>query len=264
MHSSNATLPHLSSPILRRHWQKKGDQRIPLPSSGPSGDNANQVSVESFVRESIELAGRLGSTVRHWWISSVQDAVTKELMQAIQDCKPMDSIELLDRSKVPMELDVREPLKVGIDRLLAAWGAWMEIERASAVIVVQAGTAVTIDLVDASGCFQGGAIMAGVPLALRLLSEGTSRLPLLQAPHDFQPVAIPGKNTEEAMLAGVSSALIGGVRWLAEKYRAQVGSSTVPIIVSGGDSPSFARWLPEPVLQVDHLILRAIAALAER
>ncbi len=103
-----------------------------------------------------------------------------------------------------MELDVREPMKVGIDRLLAAWGAWMEIERASAVIVVQAGTAVTIDLVDASGCFQGGAIMAGVPLALRLLSEGTSKLPLLQAPHDFHAVAIPGKNTEEAMLAGVS------------------------------------------------------------
>lgn len=67
---------------------------------------------------------------------------------------------------IPIETDVDEPEKVGVDRLLAALAAYRQVK--GACIVVDAGTAVTIDAVSADGVFQGGAIFPGLDLmALR-------------------------------------------------------------------------------------------------
>ncbi len=75
-----------------------------------------------------------------------------------------------DAGSIPMPLRVLHPERVGSDRLLAAWTA-RELFGAP-VIVVDIGTATTIDVVDDEGAFVGGAIMPGPELAMRSLARG--------------------------------------------------------------------------------------------
>ena len=78
---------------------------------------------------------------------------------------------------VPLTIRVEEPARVGIDRLLAALAADRLRQRDRAAIVVDLGTAITVDLVEADGAFAGGAILPGIATSARALAEQTDALP---------------------------------------------------------------------------------------
>lgn len=200
-----------------------------------------------------------------WWISSVNRPVTEQLFQFLsaQGCP----YRLLDYRQLPIEVQVDYPERVGIDRLLAALAAG-HYSSAQRLIVIQAGSAVTVDLVvrspaDAPGGaklrFLGGAILPGVPMMLRLLGRAADMLPELDASDLVNLPELPGKNTEAAMIAGCSSCLVGGVQHLIHRY--QAGGDIQAIIVSGGDGPLLAPHLASPVKVVPHLVLQGIAQL---
>jgi type III pantothenate kinase len=132
---------------------------------------------------------------------------------------------------VPIDLKLTEPKTVGTDRLLLALGA--RERHGTPIIVVSAGTAVTVDLVDAGGAFAGGAIAPGFGLAARALHEHAAALPPV-APakprHDL------GTNTEEAIASGVYWFCTGGVRALVGRYRALSGDPELPVVCTGSDS----------------------------
>jgi type III pantothenate kinase len=96
---------------------------------------------------------------------------------------------------------VEFPEKTGIDRLLSAWEAWNFINGSvlsseqSAVLVVQAGTALTVDCVAEDGTYLGGAIAPGLGLSLQLLAAGTDQLPWLGNHQVTAEPRLPGKNT---------------------------------------------------------------------
>lgn len=133
---------------------------------------------------------------------------------------------------IPMLFDLAPEQMTGQDRFLNALAAYDAMKQAC--IVIDAGTAMTVDFVDGEGVFQGGAIMPGLGMSLRMLHERTSALP------EAAPTPIPedqpfGKNTDQAMRLGVVSMLRGGVRALAERYAISYGAYP-PIVATGGDS----------------------------
>ena len=85
---------------------------------------------------------------------------------------------------------VDEPAKVGTDRVVAAAAAYAVVE--DAVVVADFGTAVTIDLVDEHGVFQGGVIFPGFELSTMALNEHTAQLPKVKVTKPEEPY---GKNT---------------------------------------------------------------------
>lgn len=105
----------------------------------------------------------------------------------------------LDSKNSPMLLDVKNPEQVGQDRIAAAVGAGKFFE--PPYIVVDMGTAVTIDLVDKSGRYAGGAIAPGLYAFTAYLSEKTAQLPRIN-PKDADFNLVIGKNTLEAMNVG--------------------------------------------------------------
>jgi type III pantothenate kinase len=119
----------------------------------------------------------------------------------------------------------------GPDRLLNALAAYERLQQAC--IVVDAGTAVTVDFVDGEGTFHGGAIAPGAQLQLRAMHEYTDALPELNfsAP-DGDPF---GRSTSEAMLRGVYHGVRGLVRQLTEQYAESYGAYPL-IIATGGDA----------------------------
>lgn len=199
-----------------------------------------------------------------WWISSVNRPATKMLTQLLDQhgCE----YRLIDYRQLPMLVEVDFPERVGIDRLLAAYAAshYCSDER---FVVVQAGSAVTVDLVVREAVeskstqlkFMGGAILPGVPMMLRLLGRAADMLPELNAKELVNLPVLPGKNTESAMIAGCSSCLVGGVQHLIHRY--QSGQGIQQVVISGGDGPLIAPHLTSVVTVVPHLVLQGICKL---
>jgi type III pantothenate kinase len=207
-----------------------------------------------------------------WRIASVNRQALERLITAIEKNathgvrKVPNLYQIVKHSDVGIEVQVDYPEKVGIDRILAAraandWNA-NQNQRSSKtpVIVVQAGTALTVDWIDPQGRFQGGSILPGAGLSLQYLAAGTDQLPWLPTDSIDRLPRLPGKNTEEAIAAGVHASLVGGVHYLVDRYRREIGGSDqIPVVISGGDGRLVLEHIPQPAVYVENLVLLGLA-----
>jgi len=122
----------------------------------------------------------------------------------------------------------REPASVGRDRLFAARAA---LDLCGDSIVVSAGTALTVDAVRSDATFLGGAIAPGPALLARALAEGTARLPTID-PRPNRPAL--GRDTKEALEAGVGVGFRGAARELVERVGEESGLARAPVVLTGG------------------------------
>lgn len=124
---------------------------------------------------------------------------------------------------------------LGMDRIANAAAAHALTDRA--VVVVDCGTAITLEAVDATGLFMGGAILPGRMLMRRSLAAYTAQLPLL--PLQSQRPAALGRSTREAMEAGMDLGAVGAVQYLLEQCRMEMGVENMYCWAVGGDAAFF-------------------------
>ncbi len=263
--------------------------RIPW-NLGTASENAADDPVTRFHPESDDWFDLLKGLVdgdTHWVISSVRRDACHTLVRKL-DSLPGCQIECPSYDQLDLNVALPEPNQVGIDRLFAALAAGKIARNLpdcsnsdQPVVVVQAGSAVTVDLIQFRGPtieYEGGAILPGIPMMLRLLGAGADLLPQIQADDLTELPTLPGRNTRQAMLCGAASALVGGVQHLVARYRSahatHQGSqdfqgtdspndhSRVPVILSGGDGMRLAPHLPEPILAVSDLVHEGLLAYA--
>jgi type III pantothenate kinase len=151
------------------------------------------------------------------------------------------------------------PSQLGPDRwaaLIAVRARVAEELFPSSCIVVNAGTALTADALDATGVFRGGIILPGMNMMLQALAENTAALKVPPGRyHDF-PI-----NTADALYSGAVQALTGAIEQMRKRLD---GDETRPrVFVSGGAAAEIAPHLTEPVEVVDNLVLEGVLALAE-
>jgi type III pantothenate kinase len=166
---------------------------------------------------------------------------------------------LAEHVPVPMRVRFRHAEKVGVDRLANAVGAWSLAK--GPAIVVDFGTAITVDAISSKGDFLGGAIVPGVRLSAQSLHEGTAKLPLVEPK---RPRSVIGKQTEDAMRAGIYWGACGAVKEIAARSRRRLGNLNAPLFATGGDAKLFAGDLPKPARVVPDLTLKGIAIAFER
>jgi type III pantothenate kinase len=153
---------------------------------------------------------------------------------------------------VPMLTTLDDDSGVGMDRLLDAFGAFARSKQAC--IVVDAGTAVTVDFVDGEGTFHGGAIAPGLRMMLAAMHQHTAALPKIDTDAaEFQQwvplagehgsaelageraVAPFGKHTRHAMTIGAISAIRGLTHHLIDRY-AEFYGGYPRVVATGGDA----------------------------
>ncbi len=134
---------------------------------------------------------------------------------------------------IPVKMAVKQPEAVGHDRLICAHAAFRRAE--SACIVVDAGTAITVDFVDGVGVFHGGAIAPGVRAMLAALPQVAPRLPRVEWARPELTDGPFGRDTGDAMLVGVRAAAVGLVHRLVDRY-AEFYQAYPRIIATGGDA----------------------------
>jgi pantothenate kinase type III len=135
-----------------------------------------------------------------------------------------------------LDIACREPESVGSDRLYASRGAY-EVT-GSSVVVVDAGTAVTVDvLLVGVGAprplFAGGAIAPGPDLLAQALATGTARLPRVAVEPDAPAL---GRDTRGALASGILHGFRGAVRELAERVAGEAGIPDAAVVITGGAS----------------------------
>lgn len=168
----------------------------------------------------------------------------------------------ISHADLPLEVAVEEPHRVGIDRLAGAAAAAAVKPSDRAAIVVDCGTATTVNLISPAGDFLGGAILPGPWLMARALAEGTSKLPEVAALDRGGPPAMPGVSTQGAIAAGIGLGMRGAVARLVEEGRRAVGRDAV-VILTGGSSGLVRDVVPE-AREMPDLVLAGIGLAAER
>lgn len=144
---------------------------------------------------------------------------------------PADNIVVLTAdTPLPVVLDYATPQTLGPDRIAAACGA-RRLHRNT--LIVDAGTCITIDFLDAGGTYHGGAILPGIGMQFRALNTFTAKLPLVEAGPDT-PVSLTGRSTAESILAGVLGSTRLAVEGFAERCRQQ--HSDLLVLLTGGDA----------------------------
>ncbi|MBX3386897.1 MAG: type III pantothenate kinase [Phycisphaeraceae bacterium] len=140
---------------------------------------------------------------------------------------------------IPIQNSLDDDSTVGQDRLLDALGAFSRSKQAC--VVIDAGTAVTVDFVDGQGVFHGGAIAPGLAMMAASLHDRTSALPLIDFRSDVPGLierlrSSPfGKDTRHAIELGIVSAVRGMAHHLIDRYAEHYGAYP-RVIATGGDA----------------------------
>jgi type III pantothenate kinase len=150
---------------------------------------------------------------------------------------------------LPFRLRYESPETLGTDRLAAVAGAY-SIFSNNNVLVIDAGTAVTYDLLDSDGEYAGGNISPGLGMRFRALNEFTGRLPLVSKGDSFSYL---GVNTIDAIRSGVQTGLIFEIneyiRTLNIRY------NDLKIIFTGGDGKFLAGKVDAESILAPDLVL---------
>ena len=180
-------------------------------------------------------------------ISSVRNS-TSEITELLSE-NFVCCLELDENTPLPVKNGYETPGTLGKDRLCAAIGAY-SLYGGKPLLVIDAGTAITIDMVNENGKFMGGCISPGFRMRANSLNTFTGRLPLVEL--SYLP-PFPPTNTEAALNAGI----INGVIFETEGYiqRCREIFPDISIVVTGGDTVFFEKYLNCRIFAEPHLVL---------
>jgi type III pantothenate kinase len=197
-------------------------------------------------------------------ISSVVPPVLPVLVELCRKFFRQEPLVVGPGVKTGMPIHVDNPKEVGADRIVNAIAAYDRA--AGAVIVLDFGTATTIDYISSKGAFEGGIIAPGLAISMEALFQGASKLPRIEL---IRPRQVIGKSTVAAMQSGIVFGYAGLVDSLVDRIREEVKSLFLSepearVLATGGLAPLIA---PETrtIMEVDeHLTLKGLQILYQR
>lgn len=184
----------------------------------------------------LDSAGIKRSAVKGSAIGSVVPAVTAPLAEACERLVGKASVIVDGRSRLPITLDVDEPLTVGADRIINTLAASRTYKRDC--IVVDIGTATTFDCISADGVFFGGVIAPGVLMSAESLFRKTSKLPATEI---VAPKSVIGRRTEDCIRSGVVLGAAESIDGLVRRIKADWPRRGKPLVVATGGLASTFR-----------------------
>jgi type III pantothenate kinase len=181
------------------------------------------------------IAGKGGAAVAG---ASVNPPLLEPLEHVVHQATGVEVQWVGRQIQIPIKILTEAPNETGIDRVLNVAAAYEQMQKAC--VVVDAGSAITVDCCNDAGEFLGGSISPGAAMMLDALHERTASLPRVE--FDKPASAAFGKSTKQAILQGVYHGIRGMVKELVENYATALGSWP-EVIATGGDAKRlFEGW----------------------
>jgi type III pantothenate kinase len=158
---------------------------------------------------------------------------------------------------VPIINKYSTPETLGKDRLAGIVGAWRLMPDRD-ILVIDAGTAITYDLITSAGEYLGGGISPGLTMRYNALHTFTSRLPLLDYYDDAQLI---GNDTASSIMSGVLNGAISEMEGIIQRY--QLVYPGLKIILTGGGHNYFDKRLKIKTFAAPNLVLEGLNLILE-
>ena len=213
-----------------------------------------QASLETARVSGLKAALARAPAPRVIVISNVAGAaVSEKLRRALPAAESVLWIKS-ERMQCGVRSSYAQPAQLGCDRWAALIGAYRLFGAAS--VVVNAGTALTVDALTADGVFAGGMIVPGADLMRRALADNTAGLKLRPGAFSFFPDA-----TGDAIMSGAINASCGAIERMA-RFLEEAGQVQPLCVLSGGGAALLAPHLILAVKVVDNLVLEGLLTIA--
>jgi len=217
---------------------------------------ASMATVETDTSASPDDWQRCGRPLRVLVSNVAGDEVARKLTAWVKATWSLEPTFVgVRRDAAGVVTQYENPEQLGVDRWLAALAAYKIA--AGAVAVIDAGTALTVDIVDRHGRHLGGSISPGVALMVASLTRNTARLSLDSIEHTDSVAT----NTAAAISMGCIDAVAGGIDKMRQKVRARLAAEPLWII-TGGEAPIIMDISPVEFRHVPDLVLRGLVLVA--
>ena len=201
-------------------------------------ETARQKTSDEYGILFVELLRQKGvdpKALEHAIIASVVPTLTQTFARVCSDYCGVEALIVGPGVKTGMSIQYENPKEVGADRIVNAVAAYEWAKQA--VIVVDLGTATTLDVVSQKGEYLGGAIVPGIGISMEALFLRASKLPRIEL---VRPKSVIGKNTVAAMQAGILIGYGGLIDELVRRTQQELGHKT-RVVATGGLAPLIAE-----------------------
>ena len=154
--------------------------------------------------------------------------------------------------QLPLEINYRTPDTLGSDRVAAAVGAWNEAPGRN-ILVIDAGTAITVDFISKDGKYNGGNIAPGIKMRLRALHEFTNRLPIVDKEGEIPSI---GYDTETAIRSGVINGICHEIDGYINDFKQKF--CDVLVFLTGGDENSLKNRVKNRIFADKYLVAKGL------
>lgn len=183
-------------------------------------------------------------------ISDVRN-IKNKIQQSTKKAKNL--IILNNDIKLPIKIDYKTPKTLGSDRVAAAVGAYSNFGNIP-LLVVNSGTAITIDVIDC-GTFKGGVISPGIITRFKALYKFTGKLPLITKFTDSQ-ITFPAKSTESCIISGVIHGIVNELNAYIDDFNKKHINGKV--ILTGGDCFILEKYIKKPIFVEKFLTIHGL------
>lgn len=226
----------------------------------PACEGMFAISSQASITSPERMLSACGNQPPQCIVASVNPPATERFVDEWRDRGWPEPLMIDSYRQLPIRNETSPPEQTGIDRLLKGVAGNFLRPAGKSLILVDSGTATTVDRLTASGAFAGGAILPGLGLASRALHDYTAKLPLIASEEFEELTPTPlGKNTQEALRSGLYWGHIGAVRELIERLSSDQPAT---VLFTGGAGKLLAKELGMPDRYYRDLTLQGLAVTA--
>ena len=159
---------------------------------------------------------------------------------------------LNNSTPLPIKILYKSPTSLGNDRIALAVGAITNFPNKN-VLVIDAGTCITYDLINSKKEYLGGSISPGIQMRYNALHQFTSQLPLLES---VDTAMLTGVNTEESIHSGIINGVFVEIDGIIQRYTNQYPD--IKVIVTGGNAKFFDKGLKNTIFAKPNLLMEGL------
>jgi len=197
-------------------------------------DNKNLINPKT----ALPIESSLLNESKNILVASVNPVIESVFYKSLEKKHKKKILKIGKEIKLRIPILVENPHTVGIDRLLNALAAYRRTK--TSTVVIDFGTAITIDIVSKEGEFLGGLILPGIRTSAYALNKQTALLPEVDIK---RPAKIIGKNSEDAIKAGIYFGTVGSVIYIIKELSRIYGDLQYTI-ATGGDAKTLKKDIP--------------------
>ncbi|MGC9331273.1 MAG: type III pantothenate kinase [Bacteroidales bacterium] len=210
--------------------------------------NGNLVKAHTGSKALDDLPTDITEKIIRFGMASLSDRATTRQKQILQRlCSNI--IYMSPDMDIPLKISHHTPKTLGNDRKAACVGA-AALYPGKNLLVIDAGTAITYDIISARGIMEGGNISPGISIRFKALHNYTGKLPLLTLE---KPENILGKTTRQSIINGVHYGFLSEVKWYIERMKKEYKGLIT--IITGGDAGFLADNLKNSIFVHSDLVL---------